>query len=92
MVSSLARAIPSLLETTSNHTRLKGERSNMAFTFKLPDVGEGMAEGEIVSWLVEKGDTVEEGDSVAEVQNDKSVEELASPVDGTIQELSLIHI
>ena len=58
----------------------------MAFTFKLPDVGEGMAEGEIVSWLVEKGDTVEEGDSVAEVQNDKSVEELASPVDGTIQE------
>jgi len=56
----------------------------MAFTFKLPDVGEGMAEGEIVSWLVSKGDTVEEGDSVAEVQNDKSVEELASPVDGTI--------
>lgn len=59
----------------------------MAFTFKLPDVGEGMAEGEIVGWLVEEGDTVEEGDSVAEVQNDKSVEELASPVDGTIQKI-----
>lgn len=57
----------------------------MAFTFKLPDVGEGMAEGEIVSWLVSEGDTVEEGDSIAEVQNDKSVEELASPVDGTIK-------
>jgi pyruvate dehydrogenase E2 component (dihydrolipoamide acetyltransferase) len=56
----------------------------MAFTFKLPDVGEGMAEGEIVSWLVSEGDTVEEGDSIAEIQNDKSVEELASPVDGTI--------
>lgn len=59
----------------------------MAFTFKLPDVGEGMAEGEIVGWLVSEGDTVEEGDSIAEVQNDKSVEELASPVDGTIQEI-----
>jgi len=57
----------------------------MAFTFKLPDVGEGMAEGEIVSWLVSEGDTIEEGDSIAEIQNDKSVEELASPVDGTIK-------
>ncbi|GEQ33480.1 2-oxo acid dehydrogenase subunit E2 [Marinilactibacillus psychrotolerans] len=57
----------------------------MAFTFKLPDVGEGMAEGEIVSWLVSEGDTVEEGDSIAEIQNDKSVEELAAPVDGTIK-------
>lgn len=57
----------------------------MAFIFKLPDVGEGMAEGEIVSWLVSEGDTIEEGDSIAEIQNDKSVEELASPVDGTIK-------
>lgn len=58
----------------------------MTYTFKLPDVGEGMAEGEIVSWLVEIGDSVSEGDSVAEVQNDKSVEELASPVDGVIKQ------
>lgn len=57
----------------------------MTYTFKLPDVGEGMAEGEIVSWLVEIGDQVSEGDSVVEVQNDKSVEELASPVDGIIK-------
>lgn len=61
--------------------------NKMAFTFKFPDVGEGMAEGEIVSWLVEVGDTVEEGDSVAEIQNDKSVEELASPVDGKIAKI-----
>ena len=59
----------------------------MAFTFKFPDVGEGMAEGEIVDWLVAVGDKVEEGDSVAEIQNDKSVEELAAPVTGTIQEI-----
>ena len=56
----------------------------MAFTFKFPDVGEGMAEGEIVDWLVAEGDVVAEGDSVAEVQNDKSVEEIAAPVSGTI--------
>ena len=59
----------------------------MAFTFKFPDVGEGMAEGEIVDWLVAEGDEVKEGDSVAEIQNDKSVEELAAPVSGTIQKI-----
>lgn len=59
----------------------------MAFTFKFPDVGEGMAEGEIVDWLVAEGDEVSEGDSVAEVQNDKSVEEIASPVTGTIEDI-----
>lgn len=59
----------------------------MAFTFKFPDVGEGMAEGEIVDWLVAEGDEVSEGDSVAEVQNDKSVEEIAAPVSGTIESI-----
>ncbi|MDN6161449.1 MAG: 2-oxo acid dehydrogenase subunit E2 [Atopostipes sp.] len=59
----------------------------MAFTFKFPDVGEGMAEGEIVDWLVAEGDEVEEGDSVAEVQNDKSVTEIAAPVSGEIEEI-----
>ncbi len=61
--------------------------NKMAFTFKFPDVGEGMAEGEIVDWLVAVGDEVSEGDSVAEIQNDKSVEEIAAPVSGTIQEI-----
>lgn len=61
----------------------------MAFTFKFPDMGEGIAEGEIVDWLVAEGDEVEEGDSVAEVQNDKSVEELAAPVSGTIQSIEV---
>ena len=61
----------------------------MAFTFKFPDMGEGIAEGEIVDWLVAVGDEVEEGDSVAEVQNDKSVEELAAPVSGTIQSIEV---
>lgn len=59
----------------------------MAFKFKMPDVGEGMAEGEIVKWLVAEGDKIEEEQSVAEIQNDKSVEEIASPVSGTVQKI-----
>ncbi len=57
----------------------------MSFKFKLPDVGEGMAEGEIVKWLVAEGDTIEEEDSIVEIQNDKSVEEIATPVSGTVK-------
>ena len=59
----------------------------MSFKFKLPDVGEGMAEGEIVKWLVAEGDTIEEEDSIVEIQNDKSVEEIATPVSGTVKKI-----
>ncbi len=59
----------------------------MAFVFNLPDVGEGMAEGEIVSWLVTVGDQVNEEDPIVEIQNDKSVEEIYSPVSGKVTEL-----
>ncbi|VDZ11867.1 branched-chain alpha-keto acid dehydrogenase subunit E2 [Staphylococcus aureus] len=43
----------------------------MAFEFRLPDIGEGIHEGEIVKWFVKAGDTIEEDDVLAEVQNDK---------------------
>ena len=59
----------------------------MAFEFKLPDIGEGIHEGEIVKWFVKAGDTIEEDDVLAEVQNDKSVVEIPSPVSGTIEEV-----
>ncbi|GAB5057656.1 2-oxo acid dehydrogenase subunit E2 [Companilactobacillus alimentarius] len=59
----------------------------MAYKFKLPELGEGMAEGEISSWLVKEGDSVKEDDSLVEIQNDKSVEELPSPVSGTIKQI-----
>ena len=54
------------------------------FQFKLPDIGEGIAEGEIVKIDVKVGDTIAEDDILFEVQNDKSVEEIPSPVSGTI--------
>jgi pyruvate dehydrogenase E2 component (dihydrolipoamide acetyltransferase) len=59
----------------------------MVREFELPDVGEGVAEGEIVAWLVEPGDDVEEDQPVAEVETDKAVVEVPSPVNGTVQEL-----
>jgi pyruvate dehydrogenase E2 component (dihydrolipoamide acetyltransferase) len=59
----------------------------MVREFELPDVGEGVAEGEIVSWLVEPGDTVEEDQAVAEVETDKAVVEVPSPVNGTVSEI-----
>ena len=59
----------------------------MAFQFKLPDIGEGIAEGEIVKWFVKPGDTINEDDTLLEVQNDKSVEEIPSPVTGTVKNI-----
>lgn len=54
------------------------------FEFKLPELGEGLHEGRISKWLVKPGDVVKEDDAVAEVENDKSMVELPSPVDGKI--------
>ncbi|QDI90650.1 2-oxo acid dehydrogenase subunit E2 [Salicibibacter halophilus] len=61
----------------------------MAYKFELPDIGEGIHEGEIVSWFVKEGDKVEEDDVLVEVQNDKSVVEIPSPVDGTILDVKV---
>jgi pyruvate dehydrogenase E2 component (dihydrolipoamide acetyltransferase) len=59
----------------------------MAFTFRLPDIGEGIHEGEIVKWFVKAGDAVKEDDILCEVQNDKAVVEIPSPVEGTVEEI-----
>ncbi len=54
------------------------------FVFKLPDVGEGTAEAELVGWHVKVGDTVTEDQLLAEVMTDKATVELTSPVAGTV--------
>lgn len=59
----------------------------MAFEFRLPDIGEGIHEGEIVKWFVKAGDRIEEDDIMFEVQNDKAVVEMPSPVSGTVKEI-----
>ncbi|MDG4655778.1 dihydrolipoamide acetyltransferase family protein [Ectobacillus antri] len=59
----------------------------MAFEFRLPDIGEGIHEGEIVKWFVKPGDEVNEDDVLLEVQNDKAVVEIPSPVKGKVLEI-----
>ena len=59
----------------------------MSFQFRLPDIGEGIHEGEIVKWFVEPGKKVDEDDVLCEVQNDKAVVEIPSPVAGTVEEI-----
>jgi len=52
--------------------------------FRFPDVGEGITEGTVKKWLVKEGDTVDEDQVMAEVETDKAVVEMSSPVSGTI--------
>ncbi|WP_227935658.1 dihydrolipoamide acetyltransferase family protein [Alkalihalobacillus deserti] len=61
----------------------------MAYEFKLPDIGEGIHEGEIVKWFVKPGDEIKEDDILLEVQNDKAVVEIPSPVDGKVLEIKV---
>ena len=57
------------------------------YTFRLPDIGEGIAEAEIVAWHVKPGDTVEEDGPLADMMTDKATVELESPVSGTVLEV-----
>ena len=57
------------------------------FEFKLPDIGEGVVEGEIVEWMVAVGDTVKEDDPILSVMTDKATVEIPAPCDGTVASL-----
>ncbi|PKN55226.1 MAG: 2-oxo acid dehydrogenase subunit E2 [Deltaproteobacteria bacterium HGW-Deltaproteobacteria-14] len=60
----------------------------MRLDFKLPDLAEGMIEGEIVAWLVKPGDVVRAEQPIVEVMTDKATVVIPSPHDGTISELA----
>ncbi len=74
--------------TPTQPSPLEGEGSAVAqagnYVFKLPDVGEGTAEAELVAWHVAVGDAVEEDQLLAEVMTDKATVELTSPVAGKV--------
>lgn len=59
----------------------------MAYEFKLPDIGEGIHEGEIVQWLVKAGDFVPEDQPIVEIMTDKVTAEIPAPVSGVISNL-----
>ena len=58
------------------------------FTFKLPDIGEGISEAEIVAWHVKVGDAVSEDQPLADMMTDKATVEMESPVSGTVVEIA----
>ncbi|MCG7431119.1 2-oxo acid dehydrogenase subunit E2, partial [Kocuria indica] len=59
----------------------------MSQVFTLPDVGEGLTEADIVAWKVSEGDTVSVNQVLVEIETAKSVVELPSPFEGTVQEI-----
>jgi len=59
----------------------------MAREFKLPDIGEGVQEGEVVKWFVKEGDPIKENDPIVEVMTDKVTVQIPSPVTGKILQL-----
>ena len=58
----------------------------MTYDVKLPDIGEGVAEGEIVRWLVKAGDAVKEDQPLVEVMTDKATVTITAPKAGRVSE------
>jgi pyruvate/2-oxoglutarate dehydrogenase complex dihydrolipoamide acyltransferase (E2) component len=59
----------------------------VAHAFKLPDLGEGLTEGEVARWLVSEGQEIAEDDALVEIQTDKATVEIPSPYAGTVLEI-----
>ncbi|MDX6486826.1 MAG: hypothetical protein QOF43_1979 [Gaiellaceae bacterium] len=59
----------------------------MAYEFKLPDLGEGLTEGEIARWLVEEGQEIAEDDPLVEIATDKTTVEIPSPAAGVVTKI-----
>jgi pyruvate dehydrogenase E2 component (dihydrolipoamide acetyltransferase) len=59
----------------------------VAYEFKLPDLGEGLTEGEIGRWLVAEGQEIREDDPLVEIATDKTTVEIPSPAGGTVSKI-----
>lgn len=57
------------------------------YEFKLPDIGEGVVEGEVVEWMVSVGDSIKEDDPILSVMTDKATVEIPSPVNGVVSKI-----
>src|SRR5712691_6584535 len=58
-----------------------------SYEFKLPDLGEGLTEGEIARWLVQEGQEIAEDDPLVEIATDKTTVEIPSPAAGTVRHI-----
>ncbi|MFN7906438.1 MAG: dihydrolipoyllysine-residue acetyltransferase [Pseudobdellovibrionaceae bacterium] len=84
--TSHAKIAPAASVQTSNSTHSAISSSGTTF-IKLPELGEGVTEGELVKWLVKPGDQVKPDQSIAEVMTDKATVEFPSTIAGTVKEL-----
>src|SRR3989440_9880631 len=75
------------VKTTAGLATDAARDETMAREFKLPDIGEGVHEGEVVKWFVKEGDPVKENDPIVEVMTDKVTVQIPSPVTGKILQL-----
>src|SRR4029079_19413770 len=91
----LRRSLPLLVTRGRAHPfagaggrgRRAGSLFLMAYEFKLPDLGEGVREGEVARWLVEVGQDVAEDDPLVEIQTDKTTVEIPSPAAGKVAQI-----
>ena len=58
------------------------------YEFKLPDLGEGIHEGELLKWHVKEGDEIKEDDPLVEVETDKAAVDIPSPASGIVVKLN----
>src|SRR5207253_11236828 len=65
----------------------RSEWPDMAYEFKLPDLGEGLTEGEVARWLVAEGEDVSEDQPLVEIQTDKTTVEIPSPAAGKVAQI-----
>src|SRR5919112_3083946 len=75
-------------ETDQESPRESDGRIMGLYKFKLPDIGEGIAEAEIVAWHVKVGDVIGEDQQIADMMTDKATVEMESPVAGKVIELA----
>ncbi len=80
-LSRCCRARPALARAACARAR---ESRVVASSFKLPDLGEGLTEGEVARWLVAEGQEIAEDDPLVEIQTDKATVEIPSPYGGTV--------
>jgi len=67
------------------------QSADVAHSFKLPDLGEGLTEGEVARWLVAEGQQVAEDDPLVEIQTDKATVEIPSPYAGTVLRILVVE-